>query len=79
VGLHRRLNPNYLKGLCLSPAINISGSTIVECDGGTGNDTCADTFPVADDGSIPEEITAFPKVLEWRQCDGTESHRRLRG
>ena len=22
-------NPNYLKGLCLSPAINISGTTIV--------------------------------------------------
>ena len=23
-------NPNYLKGLCLSPAINLSGSTIVD-------------------------------------------------
>jgi len=63
------LNPNYLKGLCLSPAINLSGTTIVECDGGTGNDICADTFPVADDGSIPEEVAAFPKVREWRQCD----------
>ena len=29
-------NPNYLKGLCLSPAINISGSTIVEVRDGTG-------------------------------------------
>jgi hypothetical protein len=67
------LNPNYLKGLCLSPAINISGSTIVECTGGTGNDTCADTFPVADDGSIPDDQTSFPKVLEWRQCDGGTS------
>jgi hypothetical protein len=66
-------NPNYLKGLCLSPAINISGSTIVECTGGTGNDTCADTFPVADDGSIPDPVTAFPKVLEWRQCNGTSA------
>jgi hypothetical protein len=67
-------NPNYLKGLCLSPAINISANTIVECTNATGNDACADTFPVADDGSIPDEITAFPKVLEWRQCyDGTES------
>ncbi len=63
-------NPNYLKGLCLSPAINISGSTIVECTGGTGNDTCASTFPVADDGSIPDNSTSFPKVTEWRQCDG---------
>jgi hypothetical protein len=67
------LNPNYLQGLCLSPAINISGSTIVECDGGTGNDDCADTFPVADDGSIPEDVGQFPKVLEWRQCDGTSA------
>ncbi|MDX9833408.1 MAG: choice-of-anchor O protein [Anaerolineae bacterium] len=66
-------NPNYLKGLCLSPAINISGSTIVECSGGTGNDACAGTFPVADDGSIPDEISGFPKVLEWRQCDGASA------
>jgi hypothetical protein len=66
-------NPNYLKGLCLSPAINISGTTIVECSGGTGNDTCADTFPVADDGSIPTDVGSFPKVLEWRQCDGGTS------
>jgi hypothetical protein len=62
-------NPNYLKGLCLSPAINISGATITECSGGTGNDTCAATFPVADDGSIPDNTDSFPKVLEWRQCD----------
>jgi hypothetical protein len=67
------LNPNYLKGLCLSPAINISGTTIVECSGGTGNDTCAATFPVADDGSIPEQVDKFPKMLEWRQCDGTSA------
>jgi hypothetical protein len=62
-------NPNYLKGLCLSPAINISGNTIVECTGQTGNDNCADLFPVADDGSIPDDDGDFPKVLEWRQCD----------
>jgi hypothetical protein len=57
-------NPNYLQGLCLAPAINISGSTIVECDGGTDNDICAGTFPW--DGGDQE----FPKVYEWRQCDG---------
>jgi hypothetical protein len=60
-------NPNYLKGLCMSPAINLSGSTIVECTGATGNNACADTFPVADDGSVPESDGDFPKVLEWRQ------------
>ncbi|MBE0686281.1 MAG: hypothetical protein IH585_09800, partial [Anaerolineaceae bacterium] len=60
-------NPNYLKGICLSPAINISGTTIVECTGASGNDACAATFPVADDGSIPDSDSSFPKVLEWRQ------------
>jgi hypothetical protein len=60
--------------LCLSPAINISGSTIFECDGATGNDACAATFPVAEDGSIPDDVGSFPKVLEWRQCSAeTES------
>lgn len=65
------LNPNYLKGLCLSPAINISGTTIETCTVGTDNDSCADAFPVADDGSIPDNEADFPKVTEWRQCDGT--------
>lgn len=66
-------NPNYLKGLCLAPAINISGTTIINCDGAaTDNDTCADAFPVADDGSNTTQGD-FPKVYEWRQCDGTEA------
>jgi hypothetical protein len=60
-------NPNYLQGICLSPAINISGTTIVECDGGSDNDACAGLFPVADDGSIPDSDNSFPKVREWRQ------------
>jgi hypothetical protein len=63
-------NPNYLQGVCLSPAINITANTIVRCDIGTGNDTCADAFPIADDGSNPTG-TAVPKVFEWRQCDGS--------
>ncbi len=67
-------NPNYLQGLCLSPAINISATTIEACtSGGTDNDSCADDFPVAEDGTIPEEIEAFPKVLEWRNCDGVSN------
>jgi hypothetical protein len=61
------LNPNYLQGVCLSPAINITANTIVSCDGGTTNDACADAFPLADDGSNPTG-TAMPKVYEWRQC-----------
>ena len=61
------INPNYLKGLCMAPAINISGSTIVSCDGGDSNDDCAAIFPVADDGTIPDSDGDFPKVREWRQ------------
>jgi hypothetical protein len=64
------LNPNYLQGMCTAPAINISASTIKTCTAGTGNDACAALFPVADDGSIPVDVESFPKVLEWRQCDG---------
>ncbi|MBE0686417.1 MAG: hypothetical protein IH585_10485 [Anaerolineaceae bacterium] len=67
------LNPNYLKGLCLSPAINISGSTILDCDDdGSDNDTCAASFPMEDDGSNPDGLP-MPKVYEWRQCDGTDA------
>jgi hypothetical protein len=71
LGVVHTVNPNYLQGVCLSPAINITANTIVECQDGTttlyGNDTCADAFPVADDGSIPDDVTAFPRVFEWRQ------------
>jgi hypothetical protein len=63
-------NPNYLKGLCMSPAINISGTTIKTCTSGSGNDACAATFPVSEDGSIYVELDKFPKVFEWRSCDG---------
>jgi len=57
-------NPRYLQGLCLSTGINVSGGTIVSCDNGTAGDTCAQAFPW-DGGESP-----FPKVTEWRQCDG---------
>ncbi len=81
------VNPNYLKGVCLSPAINISGTTIESCTDGNGNEVslleeddystidekCADLFPVGDDGSIEVEVDKFPKVMEWRQCDGVSS------
>ena len=66
------VNPNYLQGLCMAPAINISGTTIKLCTAGDDNEECASKFPVADDGSIPDDLKEeqFPKVLEWRQCDG---------
>ncbi len=77
--IYHATNPNYLQGVCLSQATNISGSTIVACQGVSGdmvygNDACADNFPVADDGSIPDDPAVFPRVAEWRSCsDGVES------
>ena len=71
LGVVHETNPNYLQGVCMSPAINLTANTIVTCQDGTttltGNDVCADEFPVADDGSIPDDVTAFPRVFEWRQ------------
>ena len=71
----RTSNPNYLQGVCLSPATNVSGGTIVACEGVTGdmvygNDTCADNFPVADDGSIPDDPAVFPRVIGMAQLLG---------
>lgn len=65
-------NPNYLQGVCLSPAINITSNTVIRCDVGSDNDTCAAAFPIDDDGSNPDG-TAVPKVYEWRQCDGVSA------
>jgi hypothetical protein len=80
LGVVHEINPNYLQGVCLSEATNVSANTIVACEGISsgnilyGNDVCADTFPVADDGSIPEDPTLFPRVVEWRNCsDAAES------
>jgi hypothetical protein len=56
-------NPNYLQGICLSPAINISGTTIVTCDDGTT--TCATEFPY--EGYEGELTGDFPKVTAWFQ------------
>jgi hypothetical protein len=61
------LNPRYVEGLCLSAPMNVSGTTIVTCDSGSGNDACAATFPW--EGGTQD----FPKVDEWRNCDGLSS------
>jgi len=56
-------NPRYVEGICLTTGINVSGTTIVSCDAGTP-EQCVANFPW--DGGV----TPFPKVTEWRQCDG---------
>ncbi len=62
-------NPRYLEGLCLSNMINVSGGTIVSCDNGSSGEDCAAAFPW--DGQDDIGTDGFPKVSEWRQCDGT--------
>ena len=58
-------NPNYLDGLCMSPATNLSGTVPVLCDGGV-----ACTYPTAID---PDFVNAdgtpitVPKVMTWDQ------------
>ena len=54
-------NPRYMQGLCISNMTNVSGTSIVSCDGAVGD--CADAFPW--DGVI--DGTTFPKVTEWTQ------------
>jgi hypothetical protein len=55
-------NPRYLQGLCLSTPVNVSGTTIVECDSGTP-EWCAANFPW-EGGESP-----FPKVTWWEQTE----------
>ncbi len=53
-------NPYYVEGLCVSNMINVSGTSIVSCDGVAGD--CADQFPWPD-----SELDGYPKVTEWVQ------------
>lgn len=56
-------NPNYLEGLCMSPAINLSATVPVTCDPDCSYPTTIDPDFTNDDGS---PITV-PKVLTWNQ------------
>jgi hypothetical protein len=62
-------NPRYVEGLCLSNMINVSGGTIVSCDNGSSGEDCAADFPWDGQDDIGDD--GFPKVTEWRQCDGS--------
>ena len=62
-------NPNYVRGLCLVEGVNVSGTTIITCDDGTGGDACADSFP----WDAEAGVAAYPKVIEWVQEDPDES------
>lgn len=70
-------NPYYPKGVCLSPAINLSSVTPQDCvSGGDGDSDISDGEcpTLAEDGSTitdPEDQTTFDKVDTWIQCPGS--------
>lgn len=70
-------NPYYPKGVCLSPAINVSAVTPVTCSsGGDGDSDISDGEcpEIGDAGETlidPEDQTAFDKMDSWIQCPGS--------
>jgi hypothetical protein len=58
------LNPNYVRGLCPAQGMNMSGTTIVSCDDGSGGESCAEAFP----WDAEAQESAYPKVTEWVQA-----------
>jgi hypothetical protein len=61
--LGQAANPNYLDGLCMSPALNLSATIPATCDIACSYPTAIDPDFTNDDGS---PITV-PKVLTWEQ------------
>ena len=67
-------NPNYLDGLCLAPAHNISGTTPTTCDG----TTVADPSGVAcgygeTNPNIYRPGAVIKRVFTWSQTQGADS------
>jgi hypothetical protein len=60
-------NPNYLRGLCPVQGMNMSGTSIVECDTTTDPDQCAADFPW--DAGKDEDVGSYPKVTRWIQTE----------
>jgi len=70
-------NPYYPKGICMSPAVNLSGSTPRTCASGGGgdNDTSDGICPSIDGDGVasddPTDQVAFDKLEFWVQCPGS--------
>ncbi|MBA1148527.1 hypothetical protein H0Z60_15870 [Ectothiorhodospiraceae bacterium WFHF3C12] len=70
-------NPYYPKGICMDPAINLSGVTPQQCASGGGgdNDTSDGNCPTIDGDGIasddPEDQNVFDKMEFWIQCPGS--------
>jgi hypothetical protein len=63
-------NPRYIRGLCFDSPINLSGTTLVNCEDGL--DECeAIDFPYDDlvaDIDKSDQPGGLPKMTEWRMC-----------
>jgi len=70
-------NPYYPKGICMSPAVNVSGITPKTCatGGGGDNDASDGVCPTIDESGIasgdPADQLIFDKVEFWVQCPGS--------
>ena len=70
-------NPYYPKGICMSPALNLSGTTPKGCatGGGGTNDFSDGICPTIDGSGIasddPTDQQVFDKVEFWIQCPGS--------
>ena len=57
-------NPNYVRGLCTVQGMNLSGSTIITCDDGSGGEDCAVKFPfdaTYEDGKTVQNPSLCPR------------------
>lgn len=70
-------NPYYPRGVCMSPAVNVSGTTPKTCatGGGGDNDASDGVCPTIDESGIassdPTDQLVFDKVEFWVQCPGS--------
>lgn len=63
-------NPRYVKGLCVTPAITLSGTTIVAGDCGDEL-ACQEAFPWNDYFDDLAGGTEIGAITDWRWCDGS--------
>lgn len=70
-------NPYYPQGLCMSPAVNLSGTTPFACEtgGGGDNDVSDGVCPTISEEGIasddPADQRTFDKMTFWGQCPGS--------
>lgn len=68
-------SPYYPKGVCLEPAINLSGTTPQTCDVSSESSGADGVCPTLDSTGVassdPADQTLFDKMTTWFQCPGS--------